>query len=78
MKRIDEILFNMWKEIEANYGMQNSVLKITVTHELFDKMVFSMAETKKYSAHYTPSWMNDFNICGVRIEARASSKAEKE
>lgn len=68
--RLDEILYQMNQEIEKAYGIRNAVIKITLTHEAFDKMVFDMAKHSEYSAHYTPAWMNDFGIFGVRIEAR--------
>lgn len=71
MKRLDEILYNMNRDITQSYGMENAVLKITLTHEAFDKMVFDMAKNDKYSARYSPAWMNDFEVFGVRIEARS-------
>lgn len=71
MKRIDQILHEMNLQIEESYNLKGAVLKITMTHEAFDTMVLEMAKNNKYSAYYTPSYMNDFVICGVRIEARS-------
>jgi 2-keto-3-deoxy-L-rhamnonate aldolase RhmA len=69
-KRIDQILYEMNQQIELHYNIRNPLIKITITHEAFDSMVLDMAEHTKYSAKYTPAWMNDFEIFGVRIEAR--------
>lgn len=74
MKRIDEILYKMCTEIEANYGLRNAVKKITISHEAFDRMVFDMAKQTPYSARVTPASMNDFEICGIRIEARGRNE----
>lgn len=70
-KRIDEILWQAVCEIDQQYGMRDHVFKITVSHELFDAMVFDMASNKLGHAAFVPSSMNDFTLCGVRVEARS-------
>lgn len=70
MKRIDEILHDLVREIEMNYGISDAVQKITVSHDAFDKMVLDMVDINKYTRQYLPSKVNDFEIYGVRIQAR--------
>lgn len=69
LKRIDQILWEMASALEATYGLKG-VHKITVSHELFDAMVFDMAKHTQYKAYFRPSSMNDLEICGIRLEAR--------
>ena len=71
MKRIDEILYEAIKDINQTYGLgKQPLLKITVSHETFDNMVLDMTKITKYSSRISPSSCNDFEILGVRIEAR--------
>lgn len=70
MKRIDELLFELNNKIRINYNIKDPLIKITLTHEAFDKMLIEMSSINRYESSFSPAWMNDFKIFGVRVEAR--------
>jgi len=74
---IDEIIYRFRNDLISYFGKDDGLLKITLTHELFDQVMLDLFRKEqgypnKFS--YSPSAMNDFVIYGVRLEARAKER----
>lgn len=73
--RLEELIYKLNMEIMKEFGIENAVHTIQMEHKVFDQIVireYSKAINEgRYTFTYSPSSMNDFKICGVRVLARA-------
>ncbi len=75
--KFDEALHRFKMEIEREYGSSEGLLKITLSHKLFDDAIISLWRDQTMfggyaKMSYTPSSMSDLKLDNVRIEARAA------
>lgn len=74
--KIDQILHELNQKIAVEYGVENAIHKITMSHEAFDNIIIDFFRENKYStkSRIQPSSCNDVEIVGIRLEARPKSK----
>lgn len=70
MKNIDELIHGFQVELEKNFGVRNGLLKISLTHELYNTVIYNYVNRGPYGGKFQFSDVNKPSILGVEIEAR--------
>lgn len=69
MENIEKAFILLKHAFKEDFGLDDAVLKIKVTPKTFDELVIAYHCKKKGFASFRPSDINNFRICGVKIEA---------
>lgn len=69
---IDQMLAEFLLSLEKEYGVKNPITKISFSHEAFDRIMYDLSSKSNYRIRYSD--INDCNLLGVRIEARAKEE----
>lgn len=68
-KDFERALIQFQHEIEKKYGVRDAVIKIALSHEAMNAVIYDLAARDKYSFRMCD--MGEFKICGVQILARS-------
>jgi hypothetical protein len=67
-KTFDELLEKFIYACEREFGVRDGITEIALSHELFNRVMYSMYEKQRYGCRFSD--ISDCKLLGVRLIAR--------